>query len=114
MLEVAAEHKQLITTHHTNPAHLYGGHVTFSHFSMSLPSLSNVLPAMILQNKVVKPSMHLLDFLSHSKSDHISLGLGLSVPSCLRKVVMVVVLLLLLSGDVETNPGPVGEHITKI
>ena len=113
MLEVAAELKQLTTTHHTNPAHLCGGHVTFSHFPMLLPSLSNVLPAMFLQNKVVKPSMHLLHFLSHSKSDHISLGLGLSVPSCLRKVVMVVVLLLLLSGDIETNPGPVGEYITK-
>jgi len=27
---------------------------------------------------------------------------------------MVVVLLLLLSGDIETNPGPVGEHIQLI
>ena len=35
---------------------------------------------------------------------------GLSVPSGLgRMVVGVILLLLVLSGDIETNPGPVGE-----
>ena len=47
---------------------------------------------------------------SHSSICPISSGLCLSVSYSLKKVVMVVVLLLLLSGDIETNPGPVGEH----
>ena len=29
----------------------------------------------------------------------------------MKMMMMVVTLLLLLSGDIETNPGPVGEHI---
>ena len=108
MLEVAAEHKQLTTMHHTNPA---GGHLPFSHTPLVLSSLSNLLPAMVLQSKVVKPSMHFSHSLYYSRSDHISLGLGLSIPSSLQMMMMVFVLLLLLSGDIETNPGPVGEHI---
>ena len=108
MLEVAYEHKQLTTTHHTNPA---GGHVTFSHVPLVLPSLSNLLPAMVLQNRVVRPNMCLSRSFSHSSICHISFGLGLNVPSSLRKVTMMVFLLLLLSGDIETNPGPDGEHI---
>ena len=105
MLEVAAERKQLTTTHHTNLTDHCGGHVTFSDSPLVLPSFSNVLPAMALQNKVLKYLSHSF---SHSSICHVSLGLGISVPSCL-KVVMMVFLLLLLSGDVETNPGPVGE-----
>ena len=108
MLEVAAEHKQLTTTHHTGPA---GGHVTFSHVPLVLPSFSNLLPAMVLQNGVVRPNMCLSHSFSHSSIRHISFGLGLNVPSSLRKVVMMVFLLLLLSGDIETNPGPDGEYI---
>ena len=108
MLEVAAEHKQLTTTHHTNPA---GGHLVFSHTPLVLSSLSNLLPAMVLQNRVVRLNMCLSRSFSHSSICPISSGLCLSVPSCLKKVVMVVVLLLLLSGDIETNPGPVGEHM---
>ena len=46
---------------------------------------------------------------SHSRT-HPSPGLG--VPSGLgRMVVGVILLLLVLSGDVETNPGPVGEFL---
>ena len=111
MLEVAAEHALLTTTHHTNPS---GGHLAFSHTTLVLPSLSNLLPAMVLQNKVVKPSIHFSHSLYHSRSDHNPLGLGLSVPSSLQMMVMVFALLLLLSGDIETNPGPVGEHIQLI
>ena len=104
MLGVAAEHALLTTTHHTNPA---GGHVTFSHTPLVLPSFSNLLPAMVLQNRVVRSNMCFSHSLSHSSICPIFFGLCLS---CLKKVVMVVVLLLLLSGDIETNPGPVGEH----
>ena len=116
MLKVAAEHKQLISTHHTNPADLCGGHVTFGDSSLVLPSLDNVLPAMVLQNRAVNSNMDLSCSLFFSCiHQHVSLSLGFSVPSSLKKVVMVVVvLLLLLSGDIETNPGPVGEHIQLI
>ena len=110
MLEVAAEHKQLITTHHTNPADLCDDHVTFSDSPLVLPSLDNVLPAMVLQNRVVWSNIHLLHSSSHSSIRHVFLKLGLSVSYSLKVVEMVVVLLLLLSGDIETNPGPDGEY----
>ena len=110
MLEVAAEHKQLTTTHHTNPADLCGGHVTFSDSPLVLPSLNNMLPAMALQNRVAWSNIHRSHSLSHSSIHHVSLKLGLSVSCCLKVVGMVVVLLLLLSGDIETNPGPDGEY----
>ena len=110
MLEVAAEHKQLTTTHHTNPANLCGGHVTFSDSHLVLPSLSNILPAMALQNRVVWSNIHLSHFLSHSSVCQVFLKLGLSVSYSLKVVGMLVILLLLLSGDIETNPGPDGEY----
>ena len=108
MLEVAAEHKQLTTTHHSNPA---GGHLAFTHTPLVLSSLSNLLPAMVLQNRVVRSNMCLSHSFSHSSICPIFFGLCLSVSYSVKKVVMVVVLLLLLSGDIETNPGPVGEHM---
>ena len=107
MLKVAAEHKQLTTKHHTNPADLCCGHVTFSDSPLVLPSLDNMLPAMVLQNRVWS-NIHLSHPLFHSSIRHVFLKLGLSVSYSL-KVVGMVVLLLLLSGDIETNPGPVGE-----
>ena len=110
MLEVAAEHALLTTTHHTNSADLHGGHVTFSDSPLVLPSLDNMLPAMVLQNRVVWSNTHQLHSLSHSSNCHVFLKLGLSVSYCLKVVVMVVVLLLLLSGDIERNPGPDGEY----
>ena len=109
MLEVEAEHKQLATTHHNNLVHLCGGHLTFSHFPLVLPSLNNMLPAMVLQNRVVWSNIHLSHSLSHSSICHVFLKLGLSVSYSLKVVGTVVILLLLLSGDIETNPGPVGE-----
>ena len=110
MLEVAAELKQPTTTHHSNPADLYGGHLTFCHSSLVLPSLDNMLPAMVLQNRVVWSNIHQSHSLSHSSIRHAFLKLGLSACYSLKVVVMVVVLLLLLSGDIETNPGPNGEY----
>ena len=108
MLDVAAEHKQLTTTHHTNLADLCAGHVAFSHSHLVLPSLRNLLPAMVLQNRVVRLNMYLSRSFSNSSICHISFGLCLS--SLKKVVVVVVILLLLLSGDIETNPGPDGEH----
>ena len=110
MLEVAAEHAQLTITHHTNPADLCGGHVTFSDSYLVLPSLNNMLPAMVLQNRVVWSNIHISHSLSHSSIRHVFLKLGLSVSYSLKVVGMVVILLLLLSGDIETNPGPDGEY----
>ena len=110
MLEVAAEHKQLTTIHHINPSDLCGGHLTFSDSPLVLPSLNNMLPAMVLQNRVVWSNTHQLNSLSHSSIRHVFLRLGLSVSYSLKVVGMVMVLLLLLSGDIETNPGPDGEY----
>jgi len=47
---------------------------------------------------------------SSSNVHHASPGPGLRVPSGLgRMVLRVILLLLVLSGDIESNPGPVGE-----
>ena len=110
MLDVAAEHKQLTTTLHTNPTDLCDDHVTFSDSPLVLPSLNNMLPAMILQNRVVWSNIHLLHSLSHSSIHQVFLKLGISVSYNLKVVGMVVILLLLQSGDIETNPGPDGEY----
>ena len=108
MLELATEHVQLATMYYRNTInHVHARHMTFSHTPLALPSLNNVLPAMALQNRVAWSNIKCP---SHSSVYHVSLspaptGLG-------RRVVRVVVLLLLLmSGDIETNPGPVGEWL---
>ena len=106
MLEVATEHVQLKTMYCTNIIkHVHPCPVTFSHTHL-LPFPNNVLPAMVLQNRVAWSNIKCPS--SHSRVCHVSLspastGLG-------RRVVRVVVLLLLLmSGDVETNPGPLSK-----
>ena len=109
MLELATEHVQLKTMYYNNPInlinHVHQRHVTFSHNTFLLPFPSHVLPAMALHNRVMCSNIKCS---SHSRVCHVSLspaptGLG-------RRVVgMVVFLLLLMSGDIETNPGPVGE-----
>ena len=103
MLEVADDHKQLTTTHYSNLTDPCGSRLV-------LPSLNNMLPTMVLQNRVVWSNIHLSHSLSHSSIRHVFLKLGLSVSYSLKVVGMVVVLLLLLSGDIETNPGPDGEY----
>ena len=113
MLELATKHVQLTTIYymdHINHAH--PRHMTFSYTHL-LPFVTNVLPAMVLQNRVVWSNIKCLSYTSsHSKLYRVSLspapnGLG-------RRVVGVVVLLLLLmSGDIEMNPGPVGECVAS-
>ena len=105
MLELATEHVQLATMYCMDSInHVHARHMIFSHTHL-LPFLRNVLPAMILQNRATCSNIKCL---SYSAVGHVSLspaptGLG-------RKVVGVVMfLLLLMSGDIETNPGPVGE-----
>ena len=112
MVRLTAEHAQLATAYHmtqTDQWHVDQHHNRFGHAPLVLFSLSNVLTAMVLQNSVVwlsisfplnALSVHHTPFSLHL---HLLSGLG-------RKVVAVVFpLLLLLSGDIETNPGPVGE-----
>ena len=103
MLDLATEHVHLTTTCRMNSINQGPRSLSRSHTPLVLPSLNNVLPAMVLQN---------IKYLSYISSVcHVSLSPAPTVPTGLgRKVVGVVVLLLLLmSGDIETNPGPVSE-----
>ena len=117
MLVLVDEHAQLTTMYHTNPINQWSGHahhMTFNHTPLLLPSLSNVLPAMALQSKVARSNIGCASYTSfHSGVRHVPLILHLNLPSGLRRRVVgvVLVLLLLLSGDIETNPGPVGEFL---
>ena len=112
MVQLTAEHAQPATMYHVNPTnqwYVHRQHMNISHASLVLHSLSNVLPAMVLQNSVVIkcPSYTSCHFsVCHTPSSlhlHLLSSLGRSV------VAVVLALLLLLSGDIETNPGPVGE-----
>ena len=118
MLELATEHVQLKTNYHMNHLHhVHSRPITFSHKTLVLPSLNNVLPAIAFENRIAWSNISCQSthsrvcqvVLSHVSTVHVSLSP--TVPTGLgRRVVRVVVLLLLLmSGDIETNPGPVGE-----
>ena len=103
MLGLVDEHVQLTTLCHDD--------MTSYHTSLVLPSLNNVIPTMVLQNTVVRMSVSCpLYTLLRTGVRHV---FSIDLPSGLeRRVVgVLVVLLLLLSGDIETNPGPVGEFL---
>ena len=117
MLGLADEHAQLTTMYHMSPINqwnVHSRHMTFRQtpLVLILPSLDDVLPAVALQNRVVWSN---IGCPSHTSSQsgvrHILPTLHLNLLSGLgRRVVGVLLtLLLLLSGDIETNPGPVGE-----
>lgn len=104
-------HVQITTMYHINFINWWYryGNVTFIHAPLTLPSLNNILPAIILQNKVVWSNIR---FRSRTSSHStVSPSLCVNVLSSIgRRVIEVwVVLLLLLSGDIEMNPGPVCE-----
>ena len=117
MLGLVDEHAQLTTMYHMSPIYqwnVHARHMSFSHTPLLLPSLNNVLPAMALQNRVAKSNIGCPSYTSsHSDFPHRSPVLHLNLASGLgRRVVgMVLILLLLLSGDIETNPGPVGKFL---
>ena len=117
MLELATEHVQLKTMYCTNSInHVHPCPVTFSHTDL-LPLPNNVLPAMVLQNQLALSKIKCSSCTSpHSSVCHVALRPAPTIPTGLgRRVVGVMVLLLLLiSGDIETNPGPVGECIFLI
>ena len=109
MLELATEHVQLATTCHIN--HVHPPHMNFSHTPLELPALNNVLPAMVLQNQLAWLNIKCLSYTSpHSRVCRFPLSPGSFISSGQGGRV-VVLLLLLMSGDIETNPGPVGECI---
>ena len=117
MLVLMDEHVQLTTMNHTNPINqwsVHTHHMTFNHTPLLLPSLNNLLPAMALQSRVARSNIGCASYSSsHSGVRHVPPILHPDLPSGLgRRVVgVVLVLLLLLSGDIETNPGPVGEFL---
>ena len=109
MVQLSAEKA---TTYHVNPinqCYVHGHRVNISHTPLVLPSLGNVLPAIVLQNSVVRLNIGCPSYTSSCSSIRDSLHLNL-LSSLGRSVgAVVLALLLLLSGDIETNPGPVGE-----
>ena len=84
------------------------------HKKVKTNTINHVLPAMVLQNNAARSNIGCPSYTS-SKSDVASI-LHLNLPTGLGKRVvgLMVVLLLLLSGDIETNPGPVGEFCVSM
>ena len=83
---------------------------------MMLPHLDSVPPPLVLQNNRAV-QLTIRSSSSHSRVRRVSPspGTSLGVPSGLgRMVVVVILLLLVLSGDVEINPGPVGEFLVLV
>ena len=112
MLGLATEHVQLTTMCHTKPInqwHLHEHHMTFHKAPLMLPSLNNILPAMGIQNGLTRSNIKYLS--SQSSTCHVFPSPAVFVAFCLGRMIIgvVVVLLLLRCGDVETNPGPVGK-----
>ena len=115
MLKLATKHVQLATTCHIN--HVHPPRMNFSHTPLELPPLNNVLPAMVLQKQLAWSNIKCSsDTNAHSRVCRFPLSPGSTAPTGLGKRVVgvVVLLLLLMSGDIETNPGPVGEYIPLI
>ena len=107
MLELATEHVQLKTIYCTNSIkHVHPCPVTFSHTHL-LPFPNNVIPAIVLQNRVAWSNIKCLS--SRSRVCHVSLRPALTTGLGRRVVRVVVLLLLLMSGDIETNPGPLSK-----
>ena len=114
MLGLVDEHVQLTTTcrmDRINHCYVYSRHMIFSHTPMILPSFNNIIPTMVLQNMVVRLNVRCPLYTSSQSGVPPSLCLNLHSGLGRRGVGVVLVLLLLLSGDVETNPGPVGEFL---
>ena len=108
MLVVLNEHVQIIISDPTFQC----DHMTLNPAPLVLPSLDNVLPAMALQNRVARLNTGYALCLSfHSIVQCASSSKGCKVYSrrTLGVVGVVVALLLVLSGDIEVNPGPLGK-----
>ena len=115
MLVVAVEHMQLATTYRMNPLDRCSL-MTFIRTPLVLPSLNNVLPAMVLQNRGVRLNTGCASCFSsytytNIQSDSLTLSLRVFFSVARMVVAVVVIFRLLLSGDVELNPGPLGEYL---
>ena len=107
LLVVVNEHVQLTISDPTFQC----DHVTLNTTPLVLPSLNNVLPAMTLQNRVARLNTgytSCLSFHSGVQSGTSSMSHRVYFRRTLGVVRVVVALLLLLSGDIELNPGPLG------
>ena len=107
LLVVVNKHVQLTMSDPTFQC----GHMTLNTTPLVLPSLDNVLPAMTLQNRVARLKTgytSCLSFHSGVQSGSSSMSCRVYFRRTLRVVRVVVALLLLLSGDIELNPGPLG------
>ena len=123
MLGLVDEHAQLTTMYHMNTINqwnVHSLHMTFRQtpLVLILPSLDNVLPAVALQNRITRSIIGCPSYTSSQSGVYRTLPiLHLDLPSGLGKRVVahgvVLLLLLLLSGDIETNPGPVGEFLRQ-
>ena len=116
MLGLVDEHAQLTTMYHMNPIHQWYVHLCHDHMtscptSLVLPSLNNVIPTMVLQNTIVRMSVRCPLYTLLRTGVHHVFSIDLPTSLGKRVVGVVLVLLLLLSGDIETNPGPVGEFL---
>ena len=86
--------------------------MTLNTAPLVLPSLDNVLPAMTLQNRLARLNTgytSCLSFYSSVQCGSSTMSHRVYYRRALRVVGVVVALLLLLSGDVELNPGPLGK-----
>ena len=102
----AAEHTQLATTEQIE--HHYSCHMTFR--LTPLPRLDNMLPVVLQLNVRCRSRSS-----SHARVCRVYHSPGLSVFSGIgRMAAKVILLLLILSGDIETNPGPVGEFLVYV
>jgi len=117
MVQLSAEHAQLVTKYHINLInqwYVHQHHLNISHTPLVLPSLSDVLPTIVLQNDVVRLNVICPSYTSSRSSIRHSLHLNLLSGLWKNVVAVVLALLLLLSGDIETNPGPLGEFLYAV
>ena len=115
VLELASGHLESARGH-LNPIiyqpYVYPHPKTLSRALLVIPSLKNVLPVMVLQNRGVRMNMgglssHCSVLQFFPKLSAVLSTLNAAVGK--KAEVIVVVLLLLMSGDIETNPGPLSE-----
>ena len=100
------------TDHHRTTERLFSCHITFRHAHLVIPQLKNVLPVLVLQLNI---ACQILCSLSHFRLFCASPTPGLGIPSGLGRMVSgVIALLLIMSGDIETNPGPIGEFLVYV
>ena len=82
MVQLSAEHLQLATKYHVNPInqwYVHRYHMNTSHTPLVLPSLDNVLPAIVLQNSVVRLNIGCPYTSSRSSIHHIPPSLHLNL-----------------------------------